>query len=102
MDQERERIQEDLRGLIAGDVRCDDAFLQLYSSDASIYEVRPLAVIRPRGVSDVIACVRYAAEEGIAIPNLSRMNSPNAVVNEFPMGVNSSTMIATVCCNAAI
>ena len=33
LDHQRERIQEDLRGLISGDVRCDDLFCQLFSSD---------------------------------------------------------------------
>ena len=54
LDQQRERIQDDLRGLIAGDVRCDDIFLQLYASDASIYEIRPLGVVRPRSTADVV------------------------------------------------
>ncbi len=62
MNQERERIQDDLRGLVKGDVRCDDIFLQLYASDASIYEIRPLAVVRPRTLADVVACVQYAGE----------------------------------------
>ncbi len=38
MDPERQRLQEDLRGLVTGDVRCDDVFLHLYASDASIDE----------------------------------------------------------------
>lgn len=67
MDPDRERIQADLRGLIAGEVRCDDVVLQLYASDASIYEIKPLGVVRPRGVADVVACVQYAAEKGIPI-----------------------------------
>ncbi len=67
MDPDRERIQADLRGLVAGEVHCDDIFLQLYASDASIYEIKPLGVVRPRGVSDVVACVQYAAEKGIPI-----------------------------------
>lgn len=67
MDQERERIHADLRGLVSGDVRCDDAFLQLYATDASIYEIRPLGVVRPKSVEDVRACVQYAAENGISI-----------------------------------
>ncbi len=67
MDPDRERIQADLRGLVAGEVRCDDVFLQLYSTDASIYQIRPLGVVRPRGVADVVACVQYAAEQGIPI-----------------------------------
>ena len=67
MDPERERIQADLRGLIDGDVRCDDAFVQMYSTDGSIYEVRPLGVVRPRNTDDVVACVRYAAQQGIPL-----------------------------------
>jgi FAD/FMN-containing dehydrogenase len=67
MDPDRERIQADLRGLVDGEVRCDDVFLQLYATDASIYEIKPLGVVRPRGVSDVVACVQYAAEKGIPI-----------------------------------
>ena len=67
MDPERQRIQEDLLGLVQGDVRCDDVFLELYSSDASIYQMRPLGVVRPRNTADVVACVRFAAERQIPL-----------------------------------
>ncbi|MEC9095397.1 MAG: FAD-binding protein, partial [Planctomycetota bacterium] len=67
MDQERARILEDLRGVIEGEVRCDDLTLQLYSSDASIYQIRPLAVVRPLHTQDVVACVQYANEHHISI-----------------------------------
>ena len=67
MDQQRERIQDDLRGLVAGDVRCDDIFLQMYASDASIYQIRPLGVVCPRSVADVVASVQYASENELAI-----------------------------------
>ena len=67
MDQERERIQADLRGLLDGDVFCDDFFVQMYASDASVYEIRPLGVVRPRGLPDVVACVQYAAENEIPL-----------------------------------
>ena len=67
MDQERERIQADLRGLLEGRVRCDDHLVHLYAGDASIYEIRPLGVVRPRGTADVVACVQYAAENGIPV-----------------------------------
>ncbi len=67
MDQERERIQADLRGLLDGDVFCDDVFVQMYASDASVYEIRPLGVVRPRGLADVVACVQYAAENEIPL-----------------------------------
>ena len=67
MNQNQETIEADLRGLIDGEVRCDDVFTQMYASDASIYQVRPLGVIRPRHTEDVIACVKYAAENHLAI-----------------------------------
>ena len=67
LDPQRQRVREDLRGLITGEVLCDPLSLQLYSSDASIYEIRPLGVVRPRNAADVAACVRYAAETHIPI-----------------------------------
>ena len=67
LDQQRERIQADLRGLIMGEVDCGDVFLQLYASDGSIYQIKPLGVVRPRSAADVAACVQYAAEMQIPI-----------------------------------
>ncbi|MBN1912174.1 MAG: FAD-binding protein [Pirellulales bacterium] len=66
-DVQREWMQEDLRGLVAGDVRCDEIFRRIYASDASIYEIEPLGVIRPRTTADVVATVRYAAEKQIPL-----------------------------------
>lgn len=67
MNPERSRIQADLRGLIEGDVFCDDLFSQMYSTDASILQARPLGVVRPRNVRDVAAVARYATENHIPI-----------------------------------
>lgn len=67
LDQQRQRIQDDLRGLIEGEVRCDEIALQLFATDASIYEVQPLGVVRPRTSRDVAACVQYAAEKRIPL-----------------------------------
>ena len=67
MDTERQRIEEDLRGQIAGEVRCDELFVQLYASDASIYEIAPLGVVRPRTVEDLVATVRYAASNNLPL-----------------------------------
>jgi len=67
MDPERARIEADLRGIVEGEVRCDDIFLQMYASDASVYEIKPLGVVRPRRLSDVVACVKYGSENQIPI-----------------------------------
>src|SRR2546423_12695600 len=67
MDPQRERIQADLRGWLSGEVFCDDRFTLMYASDASIYQMRPLGVVRPRGLADVRAVVRYAAEQSMPV-----------------------------------
>ena len=61
------RLRDDLRGLIRGEVRCDEVTLQLYATDASILQSRPVCVVCPRNVDDVVSVVQYAAEEGIPI-----------------------------------
>src|SRR5437764_474047 len=67
MDPQRERIQADLRGLLAVEVHCDDRFTLMYASDASVYLVQPLGVVRPRERADVQAVVRYAGEQGLPL-----------------------------------
>ncbi len=67
MDTERQRVQDDLRGILGGDVFCDRIMCQLYASDASIYQIAPLGVVRPRSVADVVATVQYAAEHELAL-----------------------------------
>jgi len=67
MEIDRQRIQADLRGLIQGEVYCDDLMAQLYATAASVYEISPLGVVRPRGVEDVVRCVQYAVEHGLAL-----------------------------------
>jgi len=67
MDPERKRIEEDLRGVVAGDVLCDDVGRSLYATDGSLFEAWPLAVVRPRSSEDVAATVRWAAERGVAV-----------------------------------
>jgi FAD/FMN-containing dehydrogenase/Fe-S oxidoreductase len=67
MDAEQQRIEDDLRGQITGDVFCDDRFVQLYATDASIYEIPPRGVVRPRNVDDLVAIVKYAAAQNIPL-----------------------------------
>ncbi len=59
---EQARIQADLRGLIEGEVFCDPLYLQMYASDASVYEIQPLAVVRPKSTADVSSVLKYAQQ----------------------------------------
>lgn len=61
------RLRDDIRGLIRGDVACDEVTRQLYSTDAGILQCRPMGVVWPRDSEDVIACVRYASEKRLSI-----------------------------------
>ena len=62
-----EDIYTHLSPLLEGDVLVDRLSRLLYSTDASIYEVEPKAVVLPRTVEDVVRVVKFAGEEGIPI-----------------------------------
>ena len=67
MDGARQRIEQDLRGIVSGEVLCDDASRALYATDASVFEVWPLAIVRPRTAEDVAATVAWAANQRIPV-----------------------------------
>jgi FAD/FMN-containing dehydrogenase/Fe-S oxidoreductase len=67
VDPEQARIKEDLRGIVAGDVLCDDVERSLYATDGSLFEEWPLAIVRPRSTDDVAATVRWAADQGVSV-----------------------------------
>jgi FAD/FMN-containing dehydrogenase/Fe-S oxidoreductase len=49
------------------EVRDDAGTRSMYASDASLYRILPLAVVRPRGVDDVAATLAVARETGVPI-----------------------------------
>jgi FAD/FMN-containing dehydrogenase/Fe-S oxidoreductase len=63
----RERIRDDLRGLFKGEILVDDINRGLYSTDASIFQVEPLAVATPRDEADIQTVVKYAVENRIPV-----------------------------------
>jgi FAD/FMN-containing dehydrogenase/Fe-S oxidoreductase len=64
---QRERIRDDLKGILKGELLFDDLSRALYSTDASIFEVRPAGVVVPRDEEDVQALVRYAGEHQVPL-----------------------------------
>ena len=68
MDPSRaERVREDLKGVLKGELLFDDLSRTLYATDASIFEVRPVGVAVPRDEEDVAALVRYAGENQVPL-----------------------------------
>jgi FAD/FMN-containing dehydrogenase/Fe-S oxidoreductase len=64
---QRERIRDDLKGILKGELLCDDVTRILYSTDASIFQVQPLGVAVPQDEEDVQTLVRYAAENHVPL-----------------------------------
>ena len=60
-------LQQELQRRISGDVRFDDFSRVLYSTDASIYQMKPMGVVIPRNADDVQAAVEVAAKHGVPI-----------------------------------
>ena len=52
---------------VAGELRTDDLSRALYSTDASLYQLMPHAVLIPRTADDVTAAVALAAAHGIPV-----------------------------------
>jgi FAD/FMN-containing dehydrogenase/Fe-S oxidoreductase len=55
----RERIHDDLREMVRGDLMFDSISRGLYATDASIFESEPLGVVAPRDDKDLQTVVRY-------------------------------------------
>jgi FAD/FMN-containing dehydrogenase len=66
-EQQRIRIRDDLQGFFQGELLFDEVTRILYSTDASIFQVRPAGVVIPRHEEDVRALVRYAYENRVPL-----------------------------------
>ncbi len=66
-EQQRQNLLDDLRGIVKGEPLFDDLSRALYSTDASIFEIRPLGVVVPKDSEDVQGLVRYAGEHKIPL-----------------------------------
>jgi len=61
------RAVSSLKKLLSCEVFLDEYQRSLYSTDASIYQIMPAAVVLPRTRDDVVAATRFAAEHGLSI-----------------------------------
>ena len=67
MEDFRQRIAEDLPDLLDGEVHVDEVTRALYSTDASIHEIEPVAVAHPRSVQDVEVLAAWASDNGVPV-----------------------------------
>ncbi len=82
MEAVKEFLHE-LRPRVRGELRADQYSRMLYSTDASIYQKMPLAVLIPRTVDDVQAAVELAARHRVPVlPRASGSSLAGQAVNE--------------------
>ncbi len=62
MEEARTQIAEDLTDSLEGELRIDDVTTALYATDASLYEIKPLAVAFPKHATDVATLAAYASD----------------------------------------
>ncbi len=62
-----EKLTQALRHRIRGDILVDEKTLNRYATDQSMYKIRPLVVVIPQNLEDVVETVRFAREEGIPL-----------------------------------
>jgi len=66
---EKEQLQQfenELRKNIKGEVTFDEYTLGIYSTDASIFQIKPVGVVLPRDAGDVISIVKIASGYGVS------------------------------------
>src|SRR3954454_291874 len=61
------KLLQTLQTTVAGEVRADRLTRALYSTDASVYQIVPLAVVLPTSSADVIATVQACRCFGVPL-----------------------------------
>ncbi|NUB90635.1 FAD-binding protein [Haloterrigena sp. SYSU A121-1] len=91
---DRPALVDDLERLVDCDVRGDSYSRELYATDASAYEVTPMAVAVPESTADVVGIVEYCAEREIPVlprgggTSLAGQTVNRAVVLDFTRHMN--------------
>ena len=92
-----DRLADDLRGALAdpSDVLIDRPSRLLYATDASLYEMEPVAVVFPRSPDDAAAAVEAARSHGVPVlprgggTSLAGQGVNHAVVLDFTRHMNA-------------
>ena len=64
-------IYNELKNIIRGEVEQDEKTLRAYSTDASLFRIKPRVVVFPKDVRDIKALVKFAADNKKDNPELS-------------------------------
>jgi len=81
----KDRLFEPLSKQIEGDVLDSDLSRSLYSSGASLYRIKPRAIVQPRSTNDLVATIGFAREH--KIPITARGGGTSRTGNELGEGI---------------
>ncbi|WP_226482544.1 FAD-binding and (Fe-S)-binding domain-containing protein [Natrinema amylolyticum] len=93
-DVDRPALVADLEGIVDCEVRADSYSRELYATDASAYEMTPIAVAFPTSTADVAGILEYCAEREIPVlprgggTSLAGQTVNRAVVLDFTRYMN--------------
>ncbi|WP_114749436.1 FAD-binding and (Fe-S)-binding domain-containing protein [Pleomorphovibrio marinus] len=99
--QDIQPIAETLSEQIQGDVLTDAYSLGMYSTDASIYQIKPLAVVLPKDESDVKKAIQLARKHGVTIlprgggTSLAGQTVGESIILDFSKYMNQTLEVNT-------
>ena len=64
---EQNELAHELSQTISGEVRFDDMSRSLWSTDASIYQIKPVGVVLPKSEEDIIATLELDSKNDVTI-----------------------------------
>jgi len=82
---------EDLKTNFSGSIDTSDDALEAYSHDASLFELRPTAVLHPKDSNDIQAIVTYVNEHKKDMPELSI--TPRSAGTDMSGGAINTSLI---------
>lgn len=65
------KLAKEIQAIINGDVATDEETRELYSHDASLFQLKPQMVVYPKNPDDVSAIVKYVNSNKASQPGLS-------------------------------
>jgi FAD/FMN-containing dehydrogenase len=83
---------QDIKALVAGEVDTSDATRELYSHDASLFEIKPQVVVAPKTTDDIKALVKYVSEHKAKQPDLS-LTARSAGTDMSGGAINDSVIV---------
>jgi FAD/FMN-containing dehydrogenase/Fe-S oxidoreductase len=102
------QLANSLNGRITGDVFLDAHHRALYSTDASLYQIEPLAVVAPRSRDDVVVAMQAAAENRVPLvargsgTSLSGQSIGAGIVVDFSKYMNRIIELDPKLCTARV